>query len=412
VIQTPLFSAALALAKKLNPFAKKGVALGQQRPLSSIWGYGAGGDSLVGRNYDLEIPLKGGLVRDATRLRNLLEMRQYCPEIKKAIAIQRDDCFSSEHGDDIGFWISDWVDRERKIPVDPQVKDLLTEFIYQHFGAEGCKPTVAEALSLGDSFSEIVFDEKFTKIERLMRLPVGEMFRVEDDQGYLLRFEQRRYLSEDLTHSGEALGNVFHPAQIIHWRYQPVHLYGESLYEESLADWEDLKKGEIDLAKACRDLGVIPVHHELAPNSTIDDKNQYEAAHKAAKKEFLITDLYTLPGVKISRIATSQANLDPLVDRVLMRRKRIAMSCRTPAYLLGIQEDSAKQLSGQPASAYARQIASVRQMYSEGVNYVLDLHLMLNKIPPDRWRYRLNYPEIIVNPFNQPAPTPNTKTTI
>jgi hypothetical protein len=36
---------------------------------------------------------------------------------------------------------------------------------------------------------------------------------------------------------------------------------------------------------------------------------------------------------------------------------------------------------------------------------VLDLHLLLSGIPADKWRYRLVYPEIIVNPFNQPAPT-------
>jgi hypothetical protein len=404
--ENKISQAAKSFFGRLIPSGNKGVATGSQRPLSNDWQFGADGDNLVARRYDLEIPINGGLVRSPDRLRSLLEMHQYCPEIKKAISIQRDDCFSSEHGDDQGVYVSDWVDREKKIPVDPAVKALLDEFIYQHFGAEACKPSLAETLRMGDSFSEIVFDKNFTKIERLLRLPVGEMFRVEDNKGSLMRFEQRRFQGEDLEYASAGYSGIaYHPMQIVHWRYQPVHIYGESLYEESLNDWEDLKVGEIDLAKACRDLGVIPVHHEMAPGSTKEDKDLYQGSHQKAKREYLITDLYTVPGVKINRISKTGANLDPLVNRVLMRRKRIAMSCRTPAYLLGIQEDSAKQLSGQPASAYARHIASVRQMFSEGLNYVLDLHLMLSGIPPDKCRYRLVYPEIVVNPFNQPAPS-------
>jgi hypothetical protein len=399
-----IFQRAKNFFDKRGANTQKGVATGSERPKSTNWA-GASGDTLTGRQYDLEIPLNGGLIRSPDRLRNLLEMHSYCPEIKKAIAIQRDDCFSSEHGDDQGVFVSDWVDRDKKIPVDPTVKTLLDEFIYRHFGAEDCKPMVAEFLKMGDSFCEIVFDENLTKIERLLRLPVGEMFRVQTDQGYLMRYEQRRFLSENLEYQNTGYtGVAYHPMQIVHWRYQPVHIYGESLYEESLNDWNDLKVGEIDLAKACRDLGVVPVHHEMAEGSSIEDKNQYQQGHQEAKRQYLITDLYTMPGVKIGRISNGVANLDPLVDRVLMRRKRIAMSCRTPAYLLGIQEDGAKQLSGQPASSYARHIASVRQTFSQGLNYVLDLHLLLSGIPADKWRYRLVYPEIIVNPFNQPAP--------
>lgn len=392
-------------AKRFNLFGVGNNATGQQRPLSGTWLYGASGDSLIGRRYDLEIPLNGGLVRDAIRLRSLIEMQTYCPEINTAVATQRDDCFSSEHGDDQGLYISDWIDRENKIPVDPIIKRLCDDFIYEHFGAEQGKPTVLEALTVGDSFSEVVFDKKMTKIERIMRLPVGEMFRIEDNQGYLLRFEQRHYESQDLSTSGNDLvGNAFSPLQIIHWRYQPYRLYGRSLFEVAKADWEDLKKGEIDLAKACRDLGANPVHHEMAPNSTLTDKADYQRDHMAAKEQYLVSDLYTMPGVKIGRVSSSQANLSPLVDRVLMARKRIAMICRTPPYLLGIPQDGAKQLSGQPATSYARQIASVRQMYSNGVNEVLNIHLALNGIAPERWRYKIVYPEIVVNPFNQAAP--------
>lgn len=394
--RNPIYDRISRLVDRIKSIGKS-TPVGSQRPLSQRLS-GAHGDSLISRYHDLEIPINGGLVRDAVRLRNLLEMRTYCPEIKKSIAIQRDDAFSSEHGDDLGISVSEWVDRENKIPIDPEVKYLIEDFIYSHFNAEFCKPILAESLSLGDSFCEIVYDLKSRKIDRLLRLPVGEMFRVEDDHGQLLRFEQRRYISDNTG------GIAYHPQQIVHWRYQPQHLYGESLYEESVADWEDLKRGEIDLAKACRDLGVIPVQHEMAPEMDKDALDDYKADHQAAKKEFLITDLYTMSGVNIRRISTTAANLTPLVDRVLMRRRRLAMACRTPTYLLGIEETAAKQLSGQPASSYSRHIASVRQSFSTGVNQVLDLHLWLNGVPPDRWRYRLQYPKIVVNPFNLPAP--------
>jgi hypothetical protein len=316
------FKALSSIGKRFGLSAPDGEPVGSQRPVSN-WSMAAWGeDSAARRNYDLEIPLNGGLIRDAARLRNLLEMRTYCPEIKKAVAIQRDDLFSSENGDDQGLKISKWLDDEESVAIDPEVKTLLDNFLYSQIGAQSGKPIMAEALSLGDSFAEIIFDKQITKILGILRLPVGEMFRVEDDKGRLLRFEQRRHLVESTACI------TYHPLQIIHWRYQPVHLYGESLYEESLADWEDLKEAERDLAKACRDLGVIPVQHEMPSGSTRKFLDDYRSDHIAAKRMHLVTDMYTMPGVKIGKISTSYPNLAPLVDRVVMRRRRIAMACR------------------------------------------------------------------------------------
>ena len=399
---TNIIAAALSRLRQLLPGSGgNGEPSGQQRPVggTTYSVFGSGEESPVDRNHDLEIPVNGNLVRGSERLRNLYEMRTYCPEINTAIAIQRDDVFSSESGDDQGVMVSDFTDERELVPVDPVIKTLIEEFLYAQHGTQLAKQIVAEALSFGDSFVEIVFDRRVTRIERLLRLPVGEMFRIETRAGQLLRFEQRRWLHETTPPI------VYHPLQIIHWRYRPVYLYGESLFEASVADWEDLKIAEKDLAKGCRDIGVIPVHHEMPEGTDKAYLADYKRNHIAAKGEYLVTDLYTMPGVKIGKISTTYPNLVELTNRVRMRRKRIAMACRTPDYLLGLGEGSAQQIMMQPATAYARHIASVRQCYSEGLNQLIDLHLALNGYPPDQRRYRLLYPQLVVNPFTQPTVT-------
>lgn len=406
MLKNPIIDRLKNLAQRLGLVAPFGNAIGSQRPLRDRWMGTGDPDSIIGRNYDLEIPLSGGLIRDPDGLRTLIEMRTYCPEVETAISVLRDDAFSSEHGDDQGVSVSKFLDNneelpdEQRTPIDSNIKSILDDFIYKHLTAEFCKPILEETLTTGDSFVEIVFNSSLTEIVELLRLPVGEMFRVELSKGQLVQFEQRGQSNIWNTDSYKIL---YAPMQIIHWRYKKVHLYGRSLYAAAKNDWDDLKLAEQDLAKACRDLGVIPVHHEMPEKTDRTFRDLYQQEHIRQKQSFLVTDLYTMPGVKISRIASAQANLDPLFDRVIMRRLRIAMTCRVPESLMSVGHgfSSGKELSNQPATAYARHLAAVRQSHAQGLNQILDTVLALKGINPADRQYRLVFPKIVTNPYNQ-----------
>ena len=382
----------------------KDIVIGSQRPISD-WRTYSGDKNTYGRSYDAEIPINGGLIRDPDRLRTLFEL-YCCPEIRTSVNTPVDDVFSSEHGDDIGLMLSDWVDKVDpetgvgKIAIDPYIKNILSEFIYRHLGAEDCKQIVRDMLITGDAFLEVIFDRQLN-IKRTMRLPVGEMFRVEDNDANLIEFNQRNYYTND-----HAI--VFSPFQVVHFRYHRVKLYGQSLFESSISDFDDLQAGFTDLRKACHELGASPIHHELQPGSTREDVDRYRQAHVEFKSKYMVTDIYTQNGVSLEKISSGNNNdLKSLVDRIQLARKRIAMACRMPSYALGI-DNTAKELSGQPATSYARHISAVRQAFSEGINQLLDTHLALMGVPESEWRYRISYPSIVVNPFSMSAPKKET----
>lgn len=361
---------------------------GSQRPLVQSSIYHGSPQTARARNYDLEI--QEFPIRDAERARSLIEMVEWCPEIGTATGWIVDDVLSSEDGDDQGIVVSqELIDHT---PIDPQVYQIATDAITRIFPVSNLEVIAKRVVNWGDAFASLALDTSKNQVSGLMLLPTWEMFRVES-QGELLGFQQRRRISD------EDPDYTFIPAEVVHWRYRRENLYGRSLYYESIEDWERLKRSTDALALACDAVGVNPNNHIMPEGTTPEQLQDYQSRHEQRLADGLITDYYLMPGQDIRKLSAVNPDLQALADTVLFWRKRIVMKSRVPPYLLGLPAEGARDISGQPAMAYARFINRVRMSLSEGILQVLFTDLWLKGINPDLWLNKicLVYPKIVTS---------------
>jgi hypothetical protein len=379
-------AAVLDRIKRLIGLGAQPQATGQQRPTQFEVG---SDDTLQGRYFDQEIPYLGA-VRDSTRANELHEMRELSSEVGTAINMLCDDALSHYTGD-AGLCINEHVDADGKVPIDPATKSIVDRFIYQNAPTSEIRLWMDEYLSTGDCFIEIIFDRATTKIQNFLVLPTWEMFRIEDNSGRLIGYQQRRHLSDT--------GRELHPLQVIHCRYQRKRLYGRALFEELRPDWAGLKSAEDDWARACREVGLNPLVHYMPPCADDEYRKKYIAIHKGRMRIGSINHYYLDNESKIENASTLPPSLKELSDRVDKKRRKFFQRARIPPWLAGFESSGAKEIAGLPGESFARHINSIRQVLSDGLGYAIELELALNDITGDRARFRLKYPEIIVNPY-------------
>jgi hypothetical protein len=361
---------------------------GQQRPISSGFGYSAG--TPHSRYYDQEIPSLSAC-RDSQRARKLHEARSQCSVIATAINQLCDDSLAHYSGDG-GIFCSDYTDRNRENPIDQKTKAIINDFLYSLATPANLRPWVDEYLSTGDCFVELRFDSRFTRIEGFLHLPAWELFRIENDRGLLSGYEQRRHLQDSRA-------VVFDPLQIIHFRYQRRRLYGVALFEECLADWEGLKQAEDDWARASRELAVNPLVHKMPDCSPDGYKDDYQEAHKERMRQGTINHYYLDHGGEISDASSMAPSLAELAKRVEQKQRQLVQRARIPPWLIGMSQQGAKEVAGLPGESYGRHVNMVRQALTDGLAFAIEVQLALAGIYGDQARFRLEYPTLIVNPY-------------
>jgi hypothetical protein len=380
--------------------------LGRQRSIST-YNY-LDDTTAIGRAYDLEISEYP--VRDSEKAHKLIEMWEYCPEIATAIEIITNDVFSSDDGDDQGFAIGEFLNDD-VTPINPKVKILLEDLIERLIGGLELERAVERILIYGDAFASLGIDFSKKKILKLLFLPTWELFRIEDNYGNLIRFEQRRYLANSFENKyknfqenikqGEAI--MFHPLQIVHWRFRQKNLYGRSLFFESISDWNNLKASTDDLAFASRSVGINPNIHIMPDCVDEDYRKAYKLAYEEKKKQGMVTDFYLMCGADIKKLSQANPDIKALSDTVLMWRTRIVMKSHVPPWLMGLPTIGARDIAGQPALAYARFINKIRMNLTVGIRQICDLELALNDIPKEQWKYKIIFPKIATNPYGNNA---------
>ena len=307
----------------------------------------------VSRQYDLEIDEFP--VRDTHRARQLIEMVRFCPEVATAKEIIRKSCLLSDDGDDFGFTIA--KELSDKSLVNPTVYTILMNLIETTLGGQILEPAVSRMIAYGDSFASIGLSKSNSKVERILFLPTWEVFRLEDNKGQLLGFEQRRSLSD-------AQPIQFHPIQIVHWRYQRQNLYGNSLFAECLPDWRGLKSSTEDLAAACRSLGINPTIHIMPDHVDEDYRIAYQAAYEERLRRANVTDFYLLHGGDLKKLSNINPDLKAIINTIQLHRTRIAMRAQIPVWMMGIPSDGAREIANQPALFFARHINDLRVCFS------------------------------------------------
>jgi hypothetical protein len=349
------------------------------------------------RNYDLE--LQEFPIRDVQIARQLIEMLEWCPEVGTCLRILTEDIYSSENGDNHGFTISDTLEDD-ETPVDPDVKSICLDLLSRSdvIGGLALERAIKRMLGYGDTFLSLGIDREGVGkkadwgISRSLLLPTWELFRIEADNGELLGFEQRRNLSDSTA-------TQFYPPQIVHFRHDRQSLYGRSIWRQSIPDWARLKASTENLATAARNLGINPNVH-IMPEGVAEDYSQnYRADYEARLEDGLVTDFYMLPGGDVRKLANYDPNLTALAEDVLTWRTRLIMPSQIPLWrFAGFKIDGAKDLSGEPAKAYARHINSLRMVLTEGIKQVLNTELILRlglEAFLERGHYQIVYPQIM-----------------
>lgn len=396
------------LFKALTGWRRSSVVGSQRSRVLSI--------STTRRNYDLEI--QEFPIRDRLVAAQLVELLTWCPEVKTALRMLAEDMLSSEDGDTIGFVVSDTLDDD-ETPVDPEVKAICDDVIRRPgiVGGLALERVIKRMLGYGDAFLSIGIDKEGIGrndfgISKTLLLPTWEMFRVEEDNGELLGFEQRKFLVESTPIR-------FYPPQIVHFRYDRQTLYGHSLWRSAVGengDWQRLKDATEDLATAARALGINPNVHEMPEGTDENYKEAYRADYEARLETGLVTDFFMLPGGDVRKLANYTPDLKTLADNVLFRRQRIIMPSQIPIWrFAGLPAEGARDLSGQPAKAYARTINFMRMCLSEGIKQILDTELIL-KLGVDefrsRGRYQISFPQMTTDPNStQAQEAPDEETT-
>jgi hypothetical protein len=374
------------------PSATNAVPEGRQRSLAYLVGFD---DTYIGRNYDLEITERP--VRDPQRAKELIELVEYCPEIGLALTELADSVWSSSDGDDQGFRIGDCVDQAEEVPIDPEVQKILQRLIDDVIGGLNLELVPWRLCAFGDCFASLGVDLKAREIRSILFLPTWEMFRVEDDQGNLNCFEQRRYLTD-----GEAL--QFHPIRLVHWRYKRKSLYGQPLWNGGiLEDWKNLREATTDLAMASRAIGANPNKHIMPCGYDEGYKVEYKAAYEIAKKQGQVLDFYLDNGADIQKVGQRDSDLSSMINNVNLWRSRVAMSTGLPQWMFGLQTGGAQDIAGQPALKYARQVNRLRMSIVDGIKQICDLELALKGIPRERWLYKIEFPTIKTDPYHETA---------
>jgi hypothetical protein len=354
-------------------------------------------ESPFNRRWDqeyVEIP-----IRDVHRARNLIGLRQL-PEVSAALDTLIGDVFSSEDGDDMGVTIAPTL--ADGTPIDPKIYELGLACIDRLIRGTDLWSVVEEFLIYGDSFRSILIDSKLTRIERLKQLPTWEIFRVEDLNGELLRFEQRNMIS------GPPQFEI-HPMVCVHWRYRRYYKYGRSIFEEILPDAEALETGYYALDKAALAIGVNPNVHIMPSGWNDKQRDAYRMAYEREKQQgTIVTDFYTAFGGDIKKLGgTWNPDLNALLDNVLQRRARIAMRSRIPPWMIGLPTQGPREIAGQPALAYARFIGTIRIVLAEGIRQIIDLELALNGFTAEQMQYKIVFPKIYTNVQAQSASQPD-----
>lgn len=351
-------------------------------------------ESIIGRHYDQERrPMP---VRDAARARALARIAAV-PEAATCIDSICTDAFSSQDGDTLGFRISDTLADDETL-VDPEVQRIAQKCINRIMPDTELKTVAQEMLETGDSFRSLVLNQGISRIERVKELPVWEMFRVEDFDGNIVRFDQRRWLQD-----GDAL--EIHPVICVHWRFRRNSLYGRALFEEMVLDAESLAKGFESIDKAAISIGVNPNKHIMPAGTDEEFREGYKRNHEQrVRTGKTITDYYLLPAQNgedgpdgdVQKVSdTYKPDLNALLSNTEQRRRRFAMKGHTPLWLLALESKNAQDIAGQPAMARSRFINSFRSDLTKGIKQIIDLELALNGI--FEAEYQLEWPAIMVN---------------
>lgn len=314
----------------------------------------------------------------------LIGMVNYCPEAATALEVTCAYALSSGTGDELGFAV---------VSEDATVQAIARAVLDRCLGLFDYWQIIWRLLAWGDAFGFMEVNPQLMQVDRVRLLPSWQVHAIPDRQGSITHYEQRFYTSFSET-------AMMQPATMLHWAYNKRHLYGRSLFYESIPDWVKLQDADDDVAEGSRSSAIQPNIHLMPPGADENYKRAYKEDHENRRKRGVIPDVYLLQGADIKKPQGPPSGfpVGQLLEHFSARRLRIAMRSRVPLYLLGIDVKYAREIAYQPALAFVVHVGVVRQLFSAGLRRLIDTELALKQIPQP-WSYQIRFPTINVNPW-------------
>ncbi len=340
-----------------------------------------------GRDYDNEID--DIPVRSPDYAIAVMDLCRNCPEAAAAIDTIVHATLTDPTGDEVGFTAT--ADEGYS-----NIQAILDRVMNDAVGGLKSQQALFDLLEGGNAFAtpllEVAPNETGYRLRGLSFRPPWEMFRIEDKHGNLQGFEQRAY-----THDTDA--EFYHPLACIHWRFRQRKLYGRSLFHESIQDWADLKEVKTDLIRGARAVGLNPMVHTMPEGSGSFYREEYQKAHQASLRTGAVAHIYLDYGATVGRVNTSDPDLEALQSTMEILQRRIILKSHVPPYLMGMIQAGAQDLATQPAHQFARFISNLRMCFSQGIRQAIDLELALHGVPREQWKYQLQFPKTVINPY-------------
>ena len=177
-------------------------------------------------------------------------------------------------------------------------------------------------------------------------------------------------------------------------------MYGSGLFESGIGYWKRLKAVLNDLDRALVEIGTNPNVHQFkcdTPEPYIKDYK--DALAETRSRSRAINDYFIKDGT-ITKLASSEPTLTALFQAQQLYTDRLIMTSCVPGWMLNSLSNTAQDLNNGPAMAFNDFVNNFRGILSEGLKKIFDFELFINGIPEERQRYKLEWPKLKSNAFD------------
>lgn len=305
-------------------------------------------------------------VRDPENLLLYAQMDEYLSFVRVALDMVSEDAVTDDTGQVRGFWIETGSD---------ELDDVINSCVAVKRLAEDGARFLRTAIKYGDAFLEHIYlpNNPSLGLIGLKEIYTGEMFRIEDFYGHVIRFEQG-------ARGSNAQPIVFHPSLINHIRVNPsaTSPYGVSWLHPIRNDFKLWMQAVEDSYVAARTRAPQRKKH-IFKQWVQEWIETYRQFHRQQVWENIDTDYY----VSEDRVDVEVLPGDAQVIRAFLVREewieqRMKIALKVPNLIIGYDtEIRGRDVSLTAERAYLRRLNSLRALYSRAVLFTTFVHLAL-----------------------------------
>ena len=343
---------------------------------------------------------------------NILEMGQWCYEVKHSIRAITRDVFMEREGRVGSWYVAPTAEMEAEgVELDPDLIRIASDLSSRSngetplLGGLALQSCVKDCLETGDAFLELGYSREGIgrndwAIAAAQVLPPLTCFVEQGQDPDTGRIVPRYWQQRGPRHGAEDVH--WHPAQILHFCHDRRRNYGTPLSFPSLPYWSKIKNVAADIEQAARTVAINPWVH-IAPEGWDDAKlRAYEADYREKTSRGIVSNLFLLSGMEIKRASSSVPTLQPLLE-TWQRYRYMMVPASIPLYMfpgLGLDGRSGgREIDNQPALIYSRLIADIRATLGEQIKKAVAVEAILRMGPdwyfaePNRYQFDIAWPQ-------------------